>query len=564
MRKSLISICLMFSGILAGAQTMYDAMTFSEVNYYGTARSMSLGNAMTALGGDLGSVGINPAGSAVNPYWQFTLTPGFSIASSNSRWSTLDNGIYDYRNNSSKTRFIFPNTGLTMNFETGNRHGLKRYTFGFVVNTTANHLAVDNIFATGNSNTSMAGCFASGAYGIDATEFDASNPYKGNIPWNTVLAQQSGMIATFGGKTDEYIGINETIDSENNIYIPGPLKQRSFTMSSGSKSDIIMNFGADINDKLYVGFNLGVPTLQYVYSETFSEAALDPADFPVTMGIISTNYDSSLYRYGYQAEMDGIYAKFGLIYVPVKGVRLGAAIKTPTLLTVRETWQLDATVNYTSLKSTQSSSPVGEWSYDLRTPWEANFGAAFTFADKGFVSLDYEMMDYSIMKFVEHTMDDSFYADDPYYQQNRINRLFCGVSHSLRLGAEYKIIPSVSVRAGFNLTTSPEKIYKDNLGLTVTASDYSNFFDDFESGRYRLGDWTYSDSRRSYALGLGYSSNGSFFADAAFRLNRFPASYRKPYADYIYDNDGVLDTASPVIRTDRTLCDLLFTFGWRF
>lgn len=543
---------------------MYDAMTFSEVNYYGTARSMSLGNAMTALGGDLGSVGINPAGSAVNPYWQFTLTPGFSIASSNSRWSTLDNGIYDYRNNSSKTRFIFPNTGLTMNFETGNRHGLKRYTFGFVVNTTANHLAVDNIFATGNSNTSMAGCFASGAYGIDATEFDASNPYKGNIPWNTVLAQQSGMIATFGGKTDEYIGINETIDSENNIYIPGPLKQRSFTMSSGSKSDIIMNFGADINDKLYVGFNLGVPTLQYVYSETFSEAALDPADFPVTMGIISTNYDSSLYRYGYQAEMDGIYAKFGLIYVPVKGVRLGAAIKTPTLLTVRETWQLDATVNYTSLKSTQSSSPVGEWSYDLRTPWEANFGVAFTFADKGFVSLDYEMMDYSIMKFVEHTMDDSFYADDPYYQQNRINRLFCGVSHSLRLGAEYKIIPSVSVRAGFNLTTSPEKIYKDNLGLTVTASDYSDFFDDFESGRYRLGDWTYSDSRRSYALGLGYSSNGSFFADAAFRLNRFPASYRKPYADYIYDNDGVLDTASPVIRTDRTLCDLLFTFGWRF
>ena len=554
----------MFSGILAGAQTMYDAMTFSEVNYYGTARSMSLGNAMTALGGDLGSVGINPAGSAVNPYWQFTLTPGFSIASSNSRWSTLDNGIYDYRNNSSKTRFIFPNTGLTMNFETGNRHGLKRYTFGFLVNTTANHLAVDNIFATGNSNTSMAGCFASGAYGIDATEFDASNPYKGNIPWNTVLAQQSGMIATFGGKTDEYIGINETIDSENNIYIPGPLKQRSFTMSSGSKSDIIMNFGADINDKLYVGFNLGVPTLQYVYSETFSEAALDPADFPVTMGMISTNYDSSLYRYGYQAEMDGIYAKFGLIYVPVKGVRLGAAIKTPTLLTVRETWQLDATVNYTSLKSTQSSSPVGEWSYDLRTPWEANFGAAFTFADKGFVSLDYEMMDYSIMKFVEHTMDDSFYADDPYYQQNRINRLFCGVSHSLRLGAEYKIIPSVSVRAGFNLTTSPEKIYKDNLGLTVTASDYSNFFDDFESGRYRLGDWTYSDSRRSYALGLGYSSNGSFFADAAFRLNRFPASYRKPYADYIYDNDGVLDTASPVIKTDRTLCDLLFTFGWRF
>jgi hypothetical protein len=44
---------------------MYDGLTFSQNNYYGTARSIGMGNAMTAVGGDLGSIGINPAGSAV-------------------------------------------------------------------------------------------------------------------------------------------------------------------------------------------------------------------------------------------------------------------------------------------------------------------------------------------------------------------------------------------------------------------------------------------------------------------------------------------------------------------
>ena len=49
----------------AGAQSMYDALTLSENNYNGTARSIALGNAMTAVGGDLGSLTLNPAGSSV-------------------------------------------------------------------------------------------------------------------------------------------------------------------------------------------------------------------------------------------------------------------------------------------------------------------------------------------------------------------------------------------------------------------------------------------------------------------------------------------------------------------
>ena len=71
----------------AGAQNMYDAINFSRNEYLGTARSMALGNAVTAVGGDLGTVGINPAGSAVANYGQMVITPGISSSVVGSSYS---------------------------------------------------------------------------------------------------------------------------------------------------------------------------------------------------------------------------------------------------------------------------------------------------------------------------------------------------------------------------------------------------------------------------------------------------------------------------------------------
>ena len=83
MKKTILAITLMLAALTAGAQTMYDALTFSQNNYYGTARSIGMGNAMTAVGGDLGSIGINPAGSAVYNYSQFTLSPNLTVSTMN-------------------------------------------------------------------------------------------------------------------------------------------------------------------------------------------------------------------------------------------------------------------------------------------------------------------------------------------------------------------------------------------------------------------------------------------------------------------------------------------------
>ena len=63
MRKSIVIFGLILcAGFTASAQGAGEALLFGENTYYGTARSAGLGNAVTALGGDLGSIGINPAG----------------------------------------------------------------------------------------------------------------------------------------------------------------------------------------------------------------------------------------------------------------------------------------------------------------------------------------------------------------------------------------------------------------------------------------------------------------------------------------------------------------------
>ena len=61
-------ITILLFSVKASAQTAEDALTIGQNQYGGTARTISMGNAFTALGGDLGSIAINPAGSAVSGF----------------------------------------------------------------------------------------------------------------------------------------------------------------------------------------------------------------------------------------------------------------------------------------------------------------------------------------------------------------------------------------------------------------------------------------------------------------------------------------------------------------
>ena len=77
--KKIITLFLSLT-IAAGlfAQTADDALTIAQTFEEGTARTMAMGNAFTALGGDLGAIGINPASSGVFRCSQITFTPSLT------------------------------------------------------------------------------------------------------------------------------------------------------------------------------------------------------------------------------------------------------------------------------------------------------------------------------------------------------------------------------------------------------------------------------------------------------------------------------------------------------
>lgn len=543
-KLAIAAISAMTAAASGHAQTAYDAFLFSENNYEGTARSVAMGNAFTALGGDLGSIGLNPAGSAVAKYSQISLTPSLTISSNTTQGvSPYQDGSLTYFQNQYKntqTRFALPNLGLTFNWNTDRATGIRNMTFGFVINRTNSWN--ENVYAAGtNGQTSFMGAMAvnaenNGCLGSALNQTDAYDYYA----WKDVVGYQSGMISTYGGYDDRFVGASELIFDRNGateITLGGPLEQSYGRQVKGSKYDYMFNFGMNISDFIYIGANLAATAMDYGYSEYFKEVAVDPADFEIGLDNGETLYfDQMKYRYDYNVETSGVYAKIGVILTPGAGFRFGAAIQTPTLTTVREEWQYGGETAYTDSKyNASASSPYGEDKYQFSAPYRANFGVAYTLGSFLVLSADYELCDYSKMKFKR----DSFTDGREYF--NDINseiKTVYGTSHMFRAGGELKL-GSLAIRAGYGLTTSPEK--SDLWGNKLNIKPLHNA-----------------------SFGFGYASKKSFFADVAARYAFASDEYFMPYDDYIFDDDGNIAEFSPEILNRKDAWKVLLTIGWRF
>lgn len=541
MRKTAFIILFALAAMSAQAQTIYDALRFSERDYEGTARSVAMGNAFTALGGDLGSIGINPAGSAVAKYSQFTITPSLTVSSNTTQGaSPYTDGYLPYFQRQFKqtaTHFAIPNFGMTFNWKTGRSSGLKNVTFGFVMNRTNSWN--EDVYAAGtNSTTSFMGAMAAEATweGMLGSNLNMNDAYDYD-PWRYVVGYQSGMISTFGGYDDQFVGASEVIFDnmgQAEISLGGPLDQSYGRRVRGAKNDYLINLGFNISDFLYIGANLGITSMNYSYDEYFKEAAIDPSDFEIALDNGQTMYfDSMKYKYSYSANTSGVYGKFGFILTPGMGLRIGAAIQTPTATTVTEFWQMGGETTYTDNGFNASAeSPEGEDRYRFREPWRANFGAAYTLGKLAVFSVDYELCKYGNMKFRRNGFDD----DREYFidLNNDIKDEF-GTSHMLRAGVEVKPVDRLAVRAGYGLTTSPEVL------IEVPAAQNVSF-------------------------GLGFISRKSFFADVACRYAFATDEYFMPYNDYILYEDGtpMEDAYAPEIRNTKSAWKVLLTLGWRF
>lgn len=552
MRKTALLILFALAAISAQAQTIYDAQRFSEREYEGTARSVAMGNAFTALGGDLGSIGINPAGSAVANYSQFTITPGLTISSNTTKGvSPYTDGYLPYFERQFKntaTHFAIPNLGMTFNWKTGRKSGLKNVTFGFVMNRV-NSWNEDLHAAGRNATTSFMGAMAAEATWnrMLGSNLNMKNAYDYD-PWKYVVGYQSGMISTFGGYDDQFVGASELIFDnmgQTEISLGGPLDQSYGRQVRGAKNDYLINLGFNISDFLYLGANLGITSMNYSYDEYFKEVAVDPSDFGIEFDNGQKIYfDNMKYKYSYGANTSGVYGKFGFILTPGFGLRIGGAIQTPTATTVTEYWYMSGETAYTDNSfNAAAESPEGEDRYRFSEPWRANLGVAYTLGKFAVFSVDYEMCNYSNMKFKRSGFDD----DREYFidLNEDINSVF-GTSHMLRAGVEVKPVDRLALRAGYGITTSPE------MNEIIIANDIANI--------YPID----VPASQNIAFGLGFISRKSFFADIACRYAFATDEYFMPYSDYIFDSEGYVIEYAPEILNIKDNWKVLLTLGWRF
>jgi len=522
MKRIFASVFLVSLALGAGAQTLQDAYDFAGNDFLGTARSVGMGNAVTAVGGDLGSLTFNPAGSAVAGYSQFTLTPGLTVSSVVGQGTYSGGAPYGFEDKvkTPSTRMNLPNFGGMIVYDTRRSRGLRRVSFGLVGNITRDYNY--RVRASGtNDETTLAGSLASQADGYPESTLQGDY-YQSDMPsWETMVGYKAGLFDPIPGREGGYIGLTERLRSDGEVALADRIGQYYGNRRYGSKYDLLMNFGLDFSDRFYVGANIGITSLDYRSDETRAEEGIAGITYP-------SGFESLQMRNSLRDEGTGIYAKLGIIARPAAGLRIGAAIQTPTLMRIREDYQLEGRSVADGVTWTKSS-PQDEWFYNFRTPLRFNAGVAYTIGKVGLVSADYEYFDYNKMRFVsDYDYDIDFSGVNADIQD------FTRATHAFRIGGELKPIPQMALRVGYNYTTSPDV--------------------DVKKGR------------QSVSFGIGYSSAGSFFLDAAVRFQYLPDEFITPYKYYGWDEAGtfVADVATPEICAQASLCNALLTLGWRF
>ena len=128
--KSIIPALVMFGvATVVSAQNMDDAVRYTNIVPTGTAKFVSMGGAMGAIGGDLTAVTVNPAGIGVYRNGQMTISPMWTTDKATAKY-------YGTTAKSNSSSFRFSNVGVASALPI-DETGLVSFNIGFVYNRLA-------------------------------------------------------------------------------------------------------------------------------------------------------------------------------------------------------------------------------------------------------------------------------------------------------------------------------------------------------------------------------------------------------------------------------------------
>ena len=425
MKKLINSLLMLLVCQVAFAQGDIDALRYSQDEIGSTAKSKAVAGAYGALGADLSSAVINPAGLAV--FRSSTFTFGGSMINTKSKINYQGFKKKDFDFN-----LALPSVGMV--FYNGKYENRKPATKGWVntnfsitANRTNNFNGIRNYSGT-NEENSMLDYFAERANGLSVNEISASSEELEvgyydieTMAWDAYLIDSVGA-RTYGAALDPF---NRRLNQKNVI------------TTKGGTHDIGIHLSSNYENKFYIGGGLNITTVRYKEQNRFVETDESSNNNNWSVWSLTQNV---------LTKGVGVSANVGVIVRPSNNVRLGAALKTPTLFNLRDEYNDEMIVDYDDGTYGEFKTLDGYYEYKMLSPLKTTLSGVYLFGKSGFISSDIEIVDYSTMRL--RPANSAFEVAN-----DRISNKY-GRAVNVRLGGEY-VRNMVRFRGGLARYSSP-------------------------------------------------------------------------------------------------------------
>lgn len=413
MKRIIFILALLMTNFGLSAQSLgYEDLSilFSQDEVNGTARFVAMGGAFGALGGDISSLNINPAGLTIFNYSHLS-------ASLSSRSTDYSTQYYGSNAINSEDYFELPSAGVVFVYDGSNSAEWTKFALGvnYRMKTDFNNAFT----ASGNSG------FAS----FDTYPLDTNNPA---LVYN--IAENQTYTNTFGGEILEY-NFAFAAQHKNRLNIGASINTYSLRFSQRS---ILQETNNDGNgNTLYADF----------YQELFTEGN----GFSLSAGFLYKANDH--FRLGFSYQSPTWYTEL----VEESNIVDNDGYFGDTQIEVSND-------NVIYDNTAGGFFPVNGFVYKLRTPGQYTASAALVFGRNGLISFDYTSKNYKNM----NLSGDNFSVENQFFNDQLRN------THNFNVGAEWRFDDlSVRGGYMYQQSPDANAIESDNLKRYSLGAGYS-------------------------------------------------------------------------------------------
>ncbi len=523
--KKILSAALLLASLSINAQETYTNAELATQDLNGDARYVGMGGAMEALGANISAASENPASMGL------FRSNAASVSFGMSNHEAIGNADAD-----SRTVVNLDQAGIVFNHRIG---------FNSYINWGINY------HRSTNFNQIMAVASEGLKYGdITVTNEDGSFAYS-----YPVYGSQNGITYEKGGDI-----VDSQVDKLNYALLGDQTFSSYDNLLKRDRKGYIANYDFTISgnhhDRIFWGATITIADVKYKNRTKYEEKVLDLGE---PNGNITLDDTHNIKGFGTNI-------KAGIIVRPMETnpFRIGLSVESPMwyfLDSDSKTYGAHTIYIYEDnymLFPTKLNTRC-EYSFAITTPWKFGLTAGTTFGRNLAVGASFNFADYSTIKSkIKQENKYNWWKEgngSSYLNDKAMNThteaTLKGVS-TLKLGAEYRLTPNFSLRAGYNLETpiyskdGVRNMFINSPGIeTATTTDYTNW-----------------QSTNRFTCGAGYSI-GKFFADVAFLYSSVSGTYL-PYQNC---SDKILDcyvTPSRPIDLTSKRTQLICTIGVKF